>query len=84
VPTLADHNLGALLSAGLCAMVNSDDPAYFGGYINDNFTQTFAATGLNAQHAYQLARNGFEASFISSAQKRQYIDRVNEVFETFE
>ena len=82
-PNLADHNLGQLLDAGLCAMVNSDDPAYFGGYINDNFTQTFAATGLTAQHAYQLACNSFEASFISAEQKRRYNDRVSEVFATF-
>jgi adenine deaminase len=82
-PNLADHNLGQLLDAGLCAMVNSDDPAYFGGYINENFTQTFAATGLTAQHAYQLARNSFEASFISAEQKRRYDDRVSEVFATF-
>ena len=41
--TLAEHNLPALLEAGLCATVNSDDPAYFGGYLNDNFVQTFAA-----------------------------------------
>jgi adenine deaminase len=82
-PNLADHNLGQLLDAGLCAMVNSDDPAYFGGYINDNFTQTFVATGLTAQHAYQLARNSFEASFISAEQKRKHMDRVSEVFESF-
>ncbi len=84
VPSLAQHNLGALLEAGLCAMVNSDDPAYFGGYMNDNFTQTFAATGLTAQHAYQLARNSFEASFVGAEQKRKYLDRVSEVFETFD
>jgi adenine deaminase len=83
VPSLAQHNLGALLEAGLCAMVNSDDPAYFGGYLNDNFTQTFAATGLTAQHAYQLACNSFEASFTGAEQKRKYLDRVSEVFETF-
>jgi adenine deaminase len=83
VPTLADHNLKQLLDAGLCAMVNSDDPAYFGGYINDNFTQTFAATGLTAQHAYQLACNSFEASFVSAQQKRNYLDRVREAFERF-
>jgi adenine deaminase len=82
-PNLADHNLGQLLDAGLCAMVNSDDPAYFGGYINDNFTQTFAATGLTVQHAYQLACNSFEASFISTEQKRKYTDRVTEVFDDF-
>jgi adenosine deaminase len=63
-PKLADHNLGLLLDAGIVATVNSDDPAYFGGYLNENFTQTFAATGLTAQHAYTLARNSFEASFI--------------------
>jgi adenine deaminase len=83
VPNLAQHNLGQLLDAGLCAMVNSDDPAYFGGYINDNFTQTFAATGLTAQHAYQLACNSFEASFISAADKRKHTDKVREVFADF-
>src|SRR5690606_33292722 len=59
-PDLAQHNLGQLLDAGLAATVNSDDPAYFGGYVNDNFLQTFAATGLDARHAYALARNSFE------------------------
>jgi adenine deaminase len=80
VPTLADHNLGALLNAGLVAMVNSDDPAYFGGYINDNFTQTFAATGLTGQHAWQLARNSFEACFANGSAKQTYLDRVDEAF----
>jgi adenine deaminase len=83
VPNLAQHNLIQLLDAGLCAMVNSDDPAYFGGYINDNFTQTFAATGLTAQHAYQLACNSFEASFMDASSKHAHIDRVREVFESF-
>ncbi len=79
-PRLADHNLGALLDAGLVATVNSDDPAYFGGYINENFTQTFAATGLTAQHAYQLACNSFEASFADASAKRAYRDRVDAAF----
>jgi adenine deaminase len=83
VPNLSQHNLGWLLDAGLCAMVNSDDPAYFGGYINDNFTQTFAATGMTAQHAYQLASNSFEASFMDTSKKRAHINRVREVFESF-
>ncbi|MDO8447500.1 MAG: adenosine deaminase [Rhodoferax sp.] len=83
-PTLAGHNLARMLDAGIVATVNSDDPAYFGGYINENFTQTFAALGLGAQHAYQLARNSFEASFIDEALKRQYIDRLAATFETFE
>jgi adenosine deaminase len=81
--TLADHNLGRLLEAGVVATVNSDDPAYFGGYINQNFTQTFDALGLGAQQAYQLARNSFEASFMTEALKRACIDRLDSTFETF-
>ncbi|MCJ0762201.1 adenosine deaminase [Variovorax sp. CYS-02] len=83
VPSLAQHNLGALLDAGLVATVNSDDPAYFGGYMNENFLQTFAATGLAARQAWQLAANSFEASFLDAAAKRAHQDRLNEVFETF-
>lgn len=82
-PDLPSHNLRQLLAAGLMATVNSDDPAYFGGYINENFTQTFAAIGLDASHAYTLARNSFEASFIESSIKRRYIDQLHERFETF-
>ncbi len=68
--TMAEHNLPALLDAGLCATVNSDDPAYFGGYINQNFVETFSALPqLGASHALMLARNSFQASFASPAQK---------------
>jgi adenosine deaminase len=81
--TLAEHNLGQMLDAGIVATVNSDDPAYFGGYINQNFTETFAALGLGAQQAYQLAHNSFEASFIDDSARRRHVDRLNEVFETF-
>ncbi len=83
-PDLASHNLRELLDAGIAATVNSDDPAYFGGYMNDNFTQTFAATGLNAQHAWQLASNSFEASFTDAASKRRYLDVLDSVFASFE
>lgn len=83
-PTLARHNLGRLLQAGIVATVNSDDPAYFGGYINENFTQTFAALGLTTQQAYQLAHHSFAASFIDDALKRQYFDRLAATFETFD
>lgn len=83
-PDLASHNLRTLLDAGIAATVNSDDPAYFGGYMNDNFTQTFAATGLNAQHAWQLAGNSFEASFTDAASKRRYTDALDAVFASFE
>ena len=82
-PDLASHNLRQLLDAGLAVTVNSDDPAYFGGYMNDNFTQTFAATGMTAQHAYTLARNSFEASFIDAPAKRAYIDTLDAAFAQF-
>ena len=80
---LASHNLGQLLDAGLMATVNSDDPAYFGGYMNENFTQTFAATGLNSQHAYTLAHNSFQASFIDDSAKRRHIEKLNGCFASF-
>ena len=82
-PDLASHNLRQLLDAGLAATINSDDPAYFSGYMNDNFTQTFAATGMSAQHAYLLSKNSFEASFIDAAAKRRYIDQLDACFEVF-
>jgi adenosine deaminase len=84
VPTLAQHSLQRMLDAGIVATVNSDDPSYFGGYVNENFTQTFAALGMNAQHAYQLARNSFDASFIDTALRSQYVQRLDAVFEDFE
>ena len=82
-PDLASHTLGQLLSAGIAATVNSDDPAYFGGYMNDNFTQTFAALPLGAAEAYTLARNSFEASFIEPSAKQAFIDQLDDTFATF-
>ncbi len=80
-PSLANHSLGRLLESGLNVCVNSDDPAYFGGYINQNFLQTFDALSLNTPQAYALARNSFEASFVSSTRKAAYIDRLKQYFE---
>ncbi|MEO8755744.1 MAG: adenosine deaminase [Casimicrobiaceae bacterium] len=77
---LAHHPLPALLRNGLCATVNSDDPAYFGGYINRNFTESFAALPLDARDAYTLARNSFTASFASASSKQRWIDALDTVF----
>ncbi|HEY1393504.1 MAG TPA: adenosine deaminase [Methylibium sp.] len=82
-PKLADHNLGRLLDAGLKAMVNSDDPAYFGGYLNQNFVETFDALKLDAAQAYTLARNGFEASFLDATAKARHIEALDAHFENF-
>lgn len=61
-------------------MINSDDPAYFGGYLNENYLQTFAALNLNADHAYQLACNSFEASFVSQSQKALWREQLDACF----
>ncbi len=82
-PDLSYHNVGQMLEQGLCVMLNSDDPAYFGGYLNDNYLQTFAALNLNAQHAYQLASNSFEASFVSSDQKVMWHQQLDACFAKF-
>jgi len=79
--TMADHNLATLLHAGLCITLNSDDPAYFGGYLLANFEAAFAALpALTVQDAWQLARNSFEASFASNAQKAAWIGELDAVF----
>jgi adenosine deaminase len=81
-PTMAQHQLPALLAAGLCATINSDDPAYFGGYINQNFVETFEALPqLTASHARQLALNSFEASFADDASKQAWAHELDRVFE---
>jgi adenosine deaminase len=80
---MQDHNLLQLLDAGLLATVNSDDPAYFGGYMNDNFVAVFEALPLGLHHAYQLSRNGFEASFLPPAEKQRYLDEVDAYFAAF-
>jgi adenosine deaminase len=82
-PDLSSHTLGQLLAAGIAATVNSDDPAYFGGYMNENFTQTFAALPLGATEAYTLARNSFEACFIEPSVKQAFISQLDETFATF-
>jgi adenosine deaminase len=79
--TMSDHNLRRLLDAGLMATVNSDDPAYFGGYLNDNFIATFEALPLEVHHARILARNSFEAAFLPAGEKRRYLDEVDGFFE---
>ena len=78
---LAEHNLAALLHAGLCVTVNSDDPAYFGGSVNDNFSETFAALpALRARDAWQLAANSFEASFAEPSDKKRWRDALRKSF----
>jgi adenine deaminase len=79
--SMREHNLATLLDAGLMATVNSDDPAYFGGYINDNFVAAFdALPQLTARHAHRLAAQSFEASFAPPADKQRWRDQLDAVF----
>ena len=75
-PNLRAHNLKQLLDRGLLVTVNSDDPAYFGGYVADNFRDTAAALGLGREQLLTLARNSFVASFVSEEQRRAYLGDV--------
>jgi adenosine deaminase len=81
---MADHNLADLLHAGIRATINSDDPAYFGGYIVDNFLATFdALPQLGPAEAYALARNSLEASFVDATAKAAMTARLDRVFADF-
>jgi adenosine deaminase len=73
---LEDHNLAQMLEAGLCVTINSDDPAYFGGYVLDNYDQTCTALGLGAEAARQLAANSIEASFAPAADKQRWMQEL--------
>lgn len=76
VRDLADHPLKRMLDAGLVATCNSDDPAYFGGYVGDNFSAVARALNLSDDDLVTLAENSFEASFIDDATKQRYIDEI--------
>ena len=71
------HNLKMLLEAELTATVNSDDPAYFGGYVADNFLAAQKALHLSRDQIATLARNSFEASFLSVEERRRYLDELS-------
>jgi len=76
--TMNQHNLKQMLNLGLCVTVNSDDPAYFGGYIEENLRALTEALGLDSQNIYKLSRNAFQASFLNSAEKKKYLDELDE------
>jgi adenosine deaminase len=75
-PTLEQHNLKRLLDRGLLVTVNSDDPAYFGGYVADNYEATAAALRLSRADVVTLARNSFIASFLPETEKRRHLEGI--------
>ncbi|MEV7392735.1 MULTISPECIES: adenosine deaminase [unclassified Streptomyces] len=82
VDVLAEHPLPAMIEAGLLCTVNSDDPAYFGGYVADNYHAVLDALGLSREQMRELARNSFVASFLEDDEelRARYIAEV-EAFE---
>jgi len=74
--SMADHNLKRLLDRGLCVTINSDDPAYFDGYITENFVAAQQALGLSRADITQLARNSIVASFLPNARKESWLSEI--------
>jgi adenosine deaminase len=76
VKDMADHPIRRMLDLGLNACVNSDDPAYFGGYVNENYHALIDETGLGREEIFQLTINGFAASFLDPAEKQVHLERI--------
>lgn len=82
VDDLKNHSLKKLIDAGLLVTINSDDPAYFGGYVNENYFQTAKALDLSHNDLSLLAKNSFLASWLSDDEKRTRIDEIQEIVES--
>ncbi len=79
IQKMSDHPLKEMMERGIKVTVNSDDPAYFGGYLNDNYIAVADALDLTRDDIIQLVRNSFEASFITDGEKQIFLKRVDEV-----
>jgi adenosine deaminase len=79
---MEEHPVKRMLQKGILATIHSDDPAYFGGYINENYYQTAKALQLNTEHLKQLAINAFEASWLDAQTKKRHMDQVEAYFAT--
>jgi len=75
--TMSEHNLKILLDRGVCVTINSDDPAYFGGYIEENYDAVRKALNLTPEDIYQLAKNSFQAAFITETEKKELIAKLD-------
>ncbi len=78
---MEDHNLKEMLDAGLCVTINSDDPAYFGGYMNDNFLATQKGLNLSREDVIEIAKNGFRASFLPQESIDYHLRSIDELAE---
>jgi adenosine deaminase len=82
IDDLKDHPMKRMLDLGLKATMNSDDPAYFGGYVNQNYRETAAAVGLTADEIVTLAKNSFTGSFLSKAEQAVHLTEIDRVVTT--
>lgn len=82
IQTMNEHPVAKLLDKGILATIHSDDPAYFGGYMNENYYQTAKALNLNLNQIQQLAINAFQASWLSSTDKELHISKVKAYFKS--
>ncbi|HJR76986.1 MAG TPA: adenosine deaminase [Nitrospiraceae bacterium] len=80
VKDMDQHPILKMLKQGLKATVNSDDPAYFGGYVNDNYRAIIEHLPVTRDHLYQLARNSFEGAWITEEEKAKHLNELNRVF----
>jgi adenosine deaminase len=81
VDDLKDHPMLQLMEAGLMVTINSDDPAYFGGYMNENYIQIAAALNLSKKQITELAKNSFKASFLSDVEKEKLMNQVEDYYQ---
>ena len=81
VEDLKDHPMLQLMEAGLMVTINSDDPAYFGGYMNENYIQIAAALNLSKKQITDLAKNSFKASFLSDVEKEKLMNQVEDYYQ---
>jgi adenosine deaminase len=79
-----EHPVAKMLDKGIMATIHSDDPAYFGGYMNENYYETAKALNLTLEQIQQLAINGFEASWLSESSKKKHIGDVIEYFKSLD
>ncbi|MBC8257755.1 MAG: adenosine deaminase [SAR324 cluster bacterium] len=75
---MEDHNLKQMLDAGLCVTINSDDPAYFGGYMNENFLAVQKGLQLSQQEIVEIAKNGFRASYLPQEEIESHLQSIDD------
>ena len=80
VDAIENHPIKTMLNKGLIATINSDDPAYFGGYMNESYSAVTDALNLSKDDLYQLALNSFNSTFLTESEKSELINKLDEFY----